>query len=1067
MLQQNAPQDTELRLALGMRGGVSLAVWIGGACAEIDELRRAADTREGFWWRLLEASPYSRVTVDVMAGASAGGLNGVLFAAAMRHGFRMDELLRVWRRVADVNALRRKSDPWISLFDGDDRFLDVVSDALDRFIDGKNRPEADQAAQTEIKARQLTSGYIDLQLSATLVEPIDSAAISPGDERLRRSRSSARFHFRHDPSAIPARLDIEASDVPRLAVAARGTASFPVAFEAAVVRATRPEVFEIRPTVAPGVETAGTTSEDQRRARRRLVDCRNVFSESRGAAKTGDIPFGDEDFVVADGGVVDNIPLGKALDAVRDAPASGPTRRVLVYLHPTGPATVAKKPTDRRPGESADERAIRRRGPESVLRGLVASKVQSESIDGDIERLEQHNRAVRLGRMLRQSLLAELVPAPTAEDDSSASTSTDADTETPSPVGLARLRLSGYLVQRASADADAIQALLSDPLAVIGDDPFPAPPESVGDYERAEDRWRSPIAGWTSDQRLALDTSLREQFVERLGHRQLGMNVLVGGLGPIIRSIDLLLELAREGEKQDPDRTDEIGAMKPALYKLGSYVRELQRIRDLAWVCEAGRLERDGDVGEWVQSTLTQLRRLHGDSADVIAALADPTSDDFARAARAQIERRAADLQILARGAPLPERAADADLRKALIGRLEGMADQLLAQLPSLSAEPVDAYSPRARSGAEVIQRILLDPTGDWPERLASLEVLLLDEQLVGAPGHVEIGFTRMSAAAPIIGADRFTQLYEFSQAYDDSRVGDPDYLAPDVKLAGNELASFSAFLDDTWRVNDWTWGRLDATATLIDLLLAEDRTDRDDLDLDLDALFALVEPDTLALVDEQSTDPSDRRKRLRRALTAQRQNELLKGAVEDGLPEDLGEWNAGLETLVNPGSPSLTRAVTDLADVGARVVGAVLPPSVPRIVAPLQSVLRLIVRRIAKPTGTRPEPVRSPTGGTDDTTGKAASALISPALAIISILVGAGLAALAYAAADQTVSLAIGLVIGLVVGLVPGAILLWLSIQPVRPRRGPHWLGIAVSAGVILGAGVAVTVVAVLRAWL
>jgi hypothetical protein len=32
----------ELRLALAMRGGVSLAVWIGGACAEIDALRRAA-----------------------------------------------------------------------------------------------------------------------------------------------------------------------------------------------------------------------------------------------------------------------------------------------------------------------------------------------------------------------------------------------------------------------------------------------------------------------------------------------------------------------------------------------------------------------------------------------------------------------------------------------------------------------------------------------------------------------------------------------------------------------------------------------------------------------------------------------------------------------------------------------------------------------------------------------------------------------------------------------------------------------------------------------------------------
>ena len=31
----------ELRLALAMRGGVSLAVWIGGAVSEIERLRRA------------------------------------------------------------------------------------------------------------------------------------------------------------------------------------------------------------------------------------------------------------------------------------------------------------------------------------------------------------------------------------------------------------------------------------------------------------------------------------------------------------------------------------------------------------------------------------------------------------------------------------------------------------------------------------------------------------------------------------------------------------------------------------------------------------------------------------------------------------------------------------------------------------------------------------------------------------------------------------------------------------------------------------------------------------------
>ena len=43
----------ELRLALGMRGGVSLSVWIGGACAEVDELRTSlaseAEALPPFW----------------------------------------------------------------------------------------------------------------------------------------------------------------------------------------------------------------------------------------------------------------------------------------------------------------------------------------------------------------------------------------------------------------------------------------------------------------------------------------------------------------------------------------------------------------------------------------------------------------------------------------------------------------------------------------------------------------------------------------------------------------------------------------------------------------------------------------------------------------------------------------------------------------------------------------------------------------------------------------------------------------------------------------------------------
>ncbi|HZB72394.1 MAG TPA: patatin-like phospholipase family protein, partial [Acidimicrobiales bacterium] len=278
------PATPELRLALAMRGGVSLAVWIGGSCAEIDELRRGA----GFWGPLTEAAGYSAVVVDVMAGASAGGLNAVLFGASIRNGFPMKGLLDIWKRVASVDRLRRTEEPWLSLFDGDAAFLGVIRHHLREQIARHPDPR--------------DPGYVDVQLSATLVEPLQVPAPSPEDERLWRARSSARFHFRHDTvTGIPrADFDPDPSTTARLALAARATSSFPGAFEPAVVRSTRPEAF--------GEGARPSSAED-------LVDCRGVFSEARGRTTSSDAVV-PEDFVVADGGIVDNIPLGKALEAV-------------------------------------------------------------------------------------------------------------------------------------------------------------------------------------------------------------------------------------------------------------------------------------------------------------------------------------------------------------------------------------------------------------------------------------------------------------------------------------------------------------------------------------------------------------------------------------------------------------------------------------------------------------------------------------------------------------------------------------------------------------------------------
>ncbi len=77
--------DADLRIALAMRGGVSLAVWIGGAVCEVEALRSASP--ESIYGRLRVLSNYERVEVDIMTGASAGGLNGAIYSASLMYGF--------------------------------------------------------------------------------------------------------------------------------------------------------------------------------------------------------------------------------------------------------------------------------------------------------------------------------------------------------------------------------------------------------------------------------------------------------------------------------------------------------------------------------------------------------------------------------------------------------------------------------------------------------------------------------------------------------------------------------------------------------------------------------------------------------------------------------------------------------------------------------------------------------------------------------------------------------------------------------------------------------------------
>jgi patatin-related protein len=142
-------REKELRIALVCFGGISLAVYMHGISKEVLKLVRASaalhdiDDREvrarahffdavdaqdpeydteAVYFDLLRDIGQKlelRVVVDVIAGASAGGINGAMLARAICHDLRFNVLRDLWLENADVTVLlaqEAKASTWSKAF---------------------------------------------------------------------------------------------------------------------------------------------------------------------------------------------------------------------------------------------------------------------------------------------------------------------------------------------------------------------------------------------------------------------------------------------------------------------------------------------------------------------------------------------------------------------------------------------------------------------------------------------------------------------------------------------------------------------------------------------------------------------------------------------------------------------------------------------------------------------------------------------------------------------------------------------------------------------------------------
>ncbi len=119
----------EVRLGLVLYGGVSLAVYMNGVAQEFFNAVRGRGI-----YALIKALTDSDIIVDIVSGASAGGINGIFLAYALCNEKEFGDFAPLWREQGDVSLLLRQPDgtpgTFTSLFDSEGYYQNRLQDAF-------------------------------------------------------------------------------------------------------------------------------------------------------------------------------------------------------------------------------------------------------------------------------------------------------------------------------------------------------------------------------------------------------------------------------------------------------------------------------------------------------------------------------------------------------------------------------------------------------------------------------------------------------------------------------------------------------------------------------------------------------------------------------------------------------------------------------------------------------------------------------------------------------------------------------------------------------------------------
>ena len=394
-----AEYTKEVRFAIVMYGGVSLAIYINGIAQELLRLVRATARKhacdlsgtERIYRKVsyllanecmtmadldkasadTTALPPTRFVVDILSGTSAGGINGIFLAKALANGQDMEELKNLWVTEGDIETLINDKrsiekplslqDPPTSLLNSERMYFKLLEafEGMDKSV--PPRSETDESPYVD---------ELDLFVTSTDLQGV-VLPIRLSDDLVYERRHRNVMHFLYSQPSVsgePTRNDFFAAYNPFLAFAARCTSSFPFAFEPMCLSDTDSILARLTRYNSNG--DCRSDSKLWQRFYRDYLDPRGVTS----------VPFPKRAF--GDGGYLDNKPFSYATEALMNRNADVPVDRKLVYIEPSP--------------EHPEEDLERDQKPDAVQNVMAAllTLPRYETIREDLERVKERNRLI-------------------------------------------------------------------------------------------------------------------------------------------------------------------------------------------------------------------------------------------------------------------------------------------------------------------------------------------------------------------------------------------------------------------------------------------------------------------------------------------------------------------------------------------------------------------------------------------------------------------------------------------------------------------------------------------------